>query len=487
MLRRLLVVLLPLVLLAGAAAAPTVAGPGAGGAAERVGRAAGVPLPTLSLPPAGIQGRPMWDSWHQLEPFGYTEQELFVSGTARAADGSTAPYTTRVVITRPQRQRDFNGAVMLEWVNVTAQFENAVDSLEGREELLRSGWAFVHVSAQAAGLCCTPLTPQVWDPVRYAAIDHPGDAYADDMFLQVARALRARRVGDVRPMGGLRVERVVAAGQSQSAGRLAGIVRAFPDGAGVIDGFLVHGGLAGLEYEPRLRVPVLQLNSDWAESTGTADDDPLYRLWEVAGSAHAGLFIGYQQVFGSGQRVVGLPQVDEQGYRDAIEAAGDYGQSALNPLYAGCIVAGASFPMRYAVNTALRELEEWIRTGERPRPAPRFEYAADGVTPARDADGNVLGGMRLPPVEVPVATYRSTDCELGGITVPFDPLTLQQRYPTYADYEQRLARATDRAVRRGWLLPADARDQMRRACAVRDRYPTATEECTDYRPPRFGG
>ena len=73
----------------------------------------------------------MWDSWHQLEPFGYTEQELLVSGTARAADGSTAPYTTRVVITRPQRQRDFNGAVMLEWVNVTAQFENAVDSLEG--------------------------------------------------------------------------------------------------------------------------------------------------------------------------------------------------------------------------------------------------------------------------------------------------------------------------------------------------------------------
>jgi len=28
---------------------------------------------------------------------------------------------------------------------------------------------------------------------------------------------------------------------------------------------------------------------------------------------------------------------------------------------------------------------------------------------------------------------------------------------------------------------------MRRACAVRDRYPTATEECTDYQPPRFGG
>ena len=86
-----------------------------------------------------------------------------------------------------------------------------------------------------------------------------------------------------------------------------------------------------------------------------------------------------------------------------------------------------------------------------------------------------------------MATYRSTDCELGGTTVPFDPITLQQRYPTYADYEQRLRRATNRAVRKGWLLPVDARDQMRRACAVKDRYPGSSDECRSYRPPRFGG
>lgn len=483
MLQRLLLALLSLVLLPLAALLPTSPS-GAEGTKPPADR---VPLPVLSEPPAGLQGHPLWDSWHELEPFGYTEQEWFVSGTARAADGSTAPYTTRVVVTRPQQRKDFNGSVMLDWVNVTAQFENAVDSLEGREELLRSGWAFVHVSAQAAGVCCIPLTPKVWDPVRYAALDHPGDAYADDMYLQIARALRTRRVGDVRPMGPLKVRRVVAAGQSQSAGRLAGIVRAHPDGAGVIDGFLVHGGLAGLDYEPRLEVPVMQLNSDWAESTGEADDDPLYRLWDVAGSAHAGLFIGYQQVFGSGPRVAGLPAMDEQGYRDTIEAAGDYGQMQVNPLYAVCTAAGASFPMRYAVNTALRELDEWIRTGQAPRPAPRFEFEADGETPARDADGNVLGGLRLPPIEVPVATYRSTDCQLGGITVPFDPITLQQRYPTFADYERQLRRATDRAVRKGWLLPEDARDQMRRACAVKDRYPGSSDECRSYRPPRFGG
>src|SRR4051812_11718139 len=149
-----------------------------------------VASPTLTAPPAGIHGHPMWDSWHDLAPFGYTEQELFVSGTASDGAGATAPYTTRIVVTRPTSEKRFNGTVLLDWVNVTAQFENAVDTMEAREMLLREGFAFVHVSAQKAGLCCTPLTPQVWDPVRYASINHPGDQYAADMFSQVAQAFR---------------------------------------------------------------------------------------------------------------------------------------------------------------------------------------------------------------------------------------------------------------------------------------------------------
>ena len=125
-----------------------------------------VPVPHLSDPPEGIHGHPLWDSWHQLAPFGYQQREFFVSGEARAADGTTAPYTTRIVVFRPRSDADFNGTVLLDWVNVTAQFENAVDILEARQMLLREGYAFVHVSAQSAGLCCTPLTPKVWDPVR---------------------------------------------------------------------------------------------------------------------------------------------------------------------------------------------------------------------------------------------------------------------------------------------------------------------------------
>ena len=118
---------------------------------------------------------------------------VFAAGLlAVDAAGTTAPYTTRIIVTRPSDAADFNGTVLLDWVNVTAQFENAVDTMLTREMLLREGFAYVHVSAQEAGLCCFPgLTPKTWDPVRYAAISHPGDAWSFDIFTQIARAFEA--------------------------------------------------------------------------------------------------------------------------------------------------------------------------------------------------------------------------------------------------------------------------------------------------------
>src|SRR5437879_12024874 len=76
-----------------------------------------VPAPTLSNPPAGLRGYPLWDSYYDLAPFGYEEQELFVSGSARPLTGTSAPYTTRIIVTRPKDKSKFNGTVLLDWVN----------------------------------------------------------------------------------------------------------------------------------------------------------------------------------------------------------------------------------------------------------------------------------------------------------------------------------------------------------------------------------
>jgi hypothetical protein len=485
-----LVALLAWVLLLGEGSAPVgadpVRPPSAAEALRGPDRGPDRAVPVLSAPPRGLTGRPLWDSWHRLRPFGYEQAEYLVAGTATALDGRRAAYTTRVVVTRPRAQRDFNGTVMLDWVNVTAQFENAVDSLEAREMLLREGFAFVHVSAQAAGVCCSPLTPKVLDPLRYAALSHPGDDFAADMFTQVARALRGQGRG-LDPMPGLRVRRVLAAGQSQSASRLYDYVQDHQARAGAIDGFLVHGG-GEKTFAAPLDVPVLHLLADREADPSPPSRDRRYRLWEVAGAGHSDYFIGVQQVLGQGPRVAGLPARDRAGYRELIDEAGNYGQ-VVAPLQAVCTVAGATMPMHYVVSTALHQLDDWVRTGEPPPPTPRYRFTSDGQL-ARDADRNTLGGIRLAPIEVPVATYESTLCDLGGITVPFTDLEVQRRYGTFTRYQRLMARATDRAVRAGWLLRPDARDQVRRVCEVRTRFaPGSRGPCTSgsYRPPRFGG
>ena len=475
---------LALVLGGGALAILTAGSAPAGAAQSATATSAAsetVPVPTLSNPPAGVHGHPLWDSWHELESFGYTQREYLVSGTATALDGTTAPYTTRIVVFRPKEQKRFNGSVMLDWTNVTAQFENAVDTLEAREMLLREGWAFVHVSAQSAGLCCTPLTPKVYDPVRYAAINHPGDAYAADMFSQIAKVMRTRG-GSLDPMRGLDVRRVIAAGQSQSAAKLYDYVNDVQADADVIDGFLIHGG-GQKTFKAPLPVPVLHLLADREGNPTPPTQDPNYRLWEVAATGHSDYFIGYQSVHGNGQRFADQPAADRSRYGEIIDAAGNYGQ-IVDPLLGMCTVAGSAMPMHYATSTALHQLNRWVRTGEAPAVTPRFEFA--GSTLAKDQHGNTLGGIRLPPVEVPVARYESTACNLGGITVPFTDAQIQELYPTFDQYQQLMKEATDRAVRRGWLLRPDAVDQMRRVCTVQSRYPAVDRgTCKSYTAPAF--
>ena len=454
------------------------------------------PRPTLTEPPTGLRGHALWDSYYDLAPFGYEQQELFVSGTARNAAGTPASYTTRMIVTRPSRAADFNGVVLLDWVNVTAQFENAVDTMLAREMLMREGFAFVHVSAQSAGLCCVPLlTPKLWDPVRYAAINHPGDDWGFDMFTQIATTFEEPPpAGGIDPMGVIgvgAVRTVLAAGQSQSAIRLHDYLRTWlpshPASIGVVDGVLVHGDVgSGKGFGSPVPIPVLQLLSDFEAVDDGVDPstlDPNHRLWEVAGTSHADLFIGYQSIAGHGPRsMVDAPPVSKAAFQDIMNTAGNYGER-IDPLLAGCVAAGAAMPMHYATSAAIHELAAWVGGGPAPANGPRFEFA-DGAL-ATDEYGNTKGGIRLPPIDVPVARYESTACLLGGITIPFLDPELHARYPTHADYFGQMADRSDAAVTAGWLLPEDASDLMRRACAARVRWPAPQADCPAYDPPAF--
>jgi hypothetical protein len=98
--------------------------------------------------------------------------------------------------------------------------------------------------------------------------------------------------------------------------------------------------------------------------------------------------------------------------------------------------------------------------------------------PKTDADGNDIVGVRLPEVQVPLATYtgwalraapqNDDGCEGSGQYIPFpktkadrlasgDPrLSIEERYGNMETYSSLLHKATENLVRLGFLLPFDA-------------------------------
>ena len=289
------------------AASPTVSGPITGGN--------GVPIVFSGQPADRLVGRETFD----LASVGYVQSEFFLEGAASAyapvpgsaltSDGrwtvqpsSQAPFKTRLVVNAPIDRRDFNGSVVVEWLNVSGGADASPDWMHTHVELIRRGYAWVGVSAQAVGVNGLKGVPPQGDAVRYASLTHPGDSYSYDMFSQAGQAIRDR--ADL-VLGGLRPDRLIAAGESQSAGRMVTYIDAVHPLVGVYDGFLVHSrgaGGAALSQAPLpavptpaptfvradLDVPVLVFNTetDAGSLQARQPDSPTYRLWEVAGTAH---------------------------------------------------------------------------------------------------------------------------------------------------------------------------------------------------------
>lgn len=116
------------------------------------------------------------------------------------------------------------------------------------------------------------------------------------------------------------------------------------------------------------------------------------------------------------------------------------------------------------VKAAVSALHKCVRRGRPPEPAPRLEVTTTPTLAiARDEYGNVLGGIRTPYVDVPIATLSgvgqigSLFCILFGTTVPFDAATLAELCPNHGHYVRAVVRATARAVRQGYILRRDAR------------------------------
>ena len=140
-----------------------------------------------------------------------------------------AEYSTRIVVRRPVDAADFNGTVVVEWLNVSSGADAAAEYTYLADEVLRSGYAWVGVSAQRIGIEGGPIAVPVpnaegrglgvgirnIDPERYGDLHHPGDAYSYDIYTQAAQALRIAR----RHRSARRARRRTGARSRRVAGR----------------------------------------------------------------------------------------------------------------------------------------------------------------------------------------------------------------------------------------------------------------------------
>jgi hypothetical protein len=94
--------------------------------------------------------------------------------------------------------------------------------------------------------------------------------------------------------------------------------------------------------------------------------------------------------------------------------------------------------------------------------APKALQSAVIQVPQRDADGNPLGGIRLPDLAVPLGVHGvqneplSFTCSLVGAYRPFPAARVAALYKDQNDYVNRIRAAAREAEDEGFLLPEDA-------------------------------
>jgi hypothetical protein len=274
---------------------------------------------------------------------------------------------------------------------------------------------------------------------------------------------------------------IVAAGYSQTGGYIityANVlhrVLRLGDGAPIFDGYLNAAGSnaapinqcapALANDDPRRTVlprgvpfVAAMTESDFNRNPALRrddSDDPAdqYRRFEIAGAGHAGPF------------AAGVP------------SAADLRIAGFAPPAEGlCIEPRGNYPVGLAFNAIWQQFAEWLALRTPPISVLRIQ-TDDGGGVVRDANGNALGGWRLPHIDLPVAAYSGSgtpredsdrarsSCALTGVMQPFDAGKLKDLYRSRADYLRQFSAAVDLAVTERRLTNEDG--EALKAASVR--------------------
>ena len=420
------------------------------------------------------------------------------------------PYTTRLVVRRPRQAARFNGTAIVEWYNVSQGHDGEYEWFQSYAHLLRSGYAWVGVSTQAVGVNAL----KEWSPMRYGSLDVRaaarciGDALSYDIFSGAALAIRGKANRDV--MGGLRVQRLIATGHSQSAGRLYNYFHSVhPLTSKLYDAVLLHGG--GGRVSPDLNVKVFKY-LDESDVIGQANarmpDSNGYRQWEVAGSSHLDAQFS-RSMAALGLRVSGMRPVESSppiggpsisGGEKGNGAAGNGAGVENEGVNGGCAQPPFSrVPSYHVLNAAFDATHRWLADGVAPPSAPPIELKqlpASSLPPSaadagrrrgrpgprweivRDEMGLARGGIRLAAVaarsrRIPATTSAASgavatgggerNCRLDGIEGSPSMRPARGALSDARRLRREVQEATEKNLKAGFITKWDADATIRDA------------------------
>jgi hypothetical protein len=444
------------------------------------------PGPAITGPiTGGEHGRPFGSYFGDMKHLGYVEEEYFLEGIALryshdevltrdgmwdVKPGNPTPYKTRILVRKPIDPAKFNGTVVLEWANVSNGYEISFADPPG---LYQNGFAYISVSAQTNGIYGYPDNPQgliAWDTARYSSLNIPDEGVCYDIFTQAAKSAGPNRAGYINgkdPMAGLAVKKLIGIGGSQSGTRVTAYVNGVQPIEGVFDALMPmlnagtsadfedtiahpnrteHSRSIPAKIRTDLKTKIFVINTETEALfyfVNRQPDTDSFRAWEVAGSAHAPT------------RTMQLirQKTDRDGLTDSLGGYPAVRASDVNWLY--------------TVDAAIYHTQKWITDGTPPPSAPPMEIDMANRDYSRDANGNSLGGIRLPELTVPVSRYVAGPAfQLGGYTIPFNEAKLRQLYPTHNDYVNKVTAAARAVGEAGYILPYRVEEYIKMAQAA---------------------
>ena len=470
----------------------------------------------VTLLPVTEDSHPFGGAKWQVKPmdlgsYGYTEEEYLIQGDAKiyswpegqhaaSVERVGAKYGGRFLVRKPADPAKFSGTVIVEMYNWARGYDRAI-ALWGNchQQIMHEGDAWVGVSIRAAVID----NLKKFDSVRYDGLSYESpvepehrldrpqsntfhDDYTDpnrengltwDYFSQVALSLRDQAAG--APMAGYDVKAIIGTGAT--AGDLATYVAAIdpvscrPDGGNIFDGYLIFmTGAPGNvnQYEEKLhhmderckfycKVPLMRaytcrdmlgggMHPDWAYMQRRNDSDEpgrYYRSYEIAGT---GLMLKYTYFTEPAHE-----DVEKMGLQIRNGRTGQaWSEEDLNTF---------EFPTRYALDAMLVNLKKWILEGVNPPCTQPYETV--DTYPATDLKldeyGNVLGGLRLPYLEVPAYHFR-----LDATAYPLEREVLDKLYSGKSGYVEKVAQSARSCVERRLLTQTDADAIVEEAKAV---------------------